>query len=551
MKRLMMMLGLLLCCVGVAFGEIAITRQPETQTVRAGGKVTFTVKATGAAKQAVTWYFTDPATGKTTTGRKLSSAVPGVKVKNPNTLSITLRNVPETMHGWTLYCHIGKKGKGVDSDEVMILIEGLAADGAEAAGQPGGAEAAGEGAADDDEALRETGDAETDEADEAGWDEAEADGEPEEADGIGADESEEDEDDTDETGADEGDTDETGADEGEEDETGADGGEPDAAGEDAAGEDAARGNGAADRIGETAAASTEIRGFDDKAKGKYQFLTLGTYYYTEDGAKAPLVWRILNREGNLLQLITEYIIDVRQLINIEDYTTSIKHKFKSRFDEKYEDMDIYRWLNGEMASAILEDQDFSAAIVPHRITESIKGGPYVAEALAWPDEETLKASRELSAEEQALYPYGKNLFYIMTYADMMNEENGFPHTLSGNAIEQPGEVAIPEAGRRKAFATPYALNVVQHPEWRKNTAMSKLKITVWAEYGGSSPYWAICRRPGYYMVGIVGGNGHLSWRSMASVMIGVRPATIVDLSGLKLAGGSGTLKDPWRMEVAE
>ena len=64
MKRLMMMLGLLLCCVGVAFGEIVITRQPETQTVRAGGKATFTVKATGAAKQAVTWYFTDPATGK-------------------------------------------------------------------------------------------------------------------------------------------------------------------------------------------------------------------------------------------------------------------------------------------------------------------------------------------------------------------------------------------------------------------------------------------------------------------------------------------------------
>ena len=70
-------------------------------------------------------------------------------------------------------------------------------------------------------------------------------------------------------------------------------------------------------------------------------------------------------------------------------------------------------------------------------------------------------------------------------------------------------------------------------------------------YGGSSPYWAIKRRYGYYMSGIVGANGHLSWSNMASVRVGVRPATIVDLNKLRVTGGKGTLENPWVMEVFE
>jgi len=70
-------------------------------------------------------------------------------------------------------------------------------------------------------------------------------------------------------------------------------------------------------------------------------------------------------------------------------------------------------------------------------------------------------------------------------------------------------------------------------------------------YGGSSPYWTIKRRPGYYMSGIVGANGHLSWSNMASVRVGVRPATIIDLNRLRVTGGNGTLESPWVMEVLE
>ncbi len=128
MKKIVSLLAvlcLLLGCVSVASAAIQITQQPETQTVKAGGNVTFTVKAKGVNGSAITWYFTNPETGETTTGKKLSSVVKGVKVQNPNSLKITLKKVPEAMHGWTMHAHIGRKTGGVDTDEVMILIAGL------------------------------------------------------------------------------------------------------------------------------------------------------------------------------------------------------------------------------------------------------------------------------------------------------------------------------------------------------------------------------------------------------------------------------------------
>ena len=494
MKRLLIILGILCLLLGTVNGAraaVTVTAQPETQTVEAGGSVTFSVKATGLGKSAITWHFISPDGEEDITGKKLSTRFKGLKVTNPNSVNIKLKNVPEELHGWTVYCHLGKASAGLDTERALLLIAGKETP--ESAEEPT-----------DREETAENG-------------EQTEDGE---------------EPDAPEDGDDSGDNPEE---EMLQNETAS-----------APAESSAKRTGTGN-----AAANEQIRGYDEK--GGYQYLQLGTYYYKKNGEKQPLVWRILQRNGNLLQLITENIIDVKQMINIDDYNKAVKHKFKSRFDEPYEQMDIYFWINGEMASTILEKQDFSAAIVPHKVKEPIKKTKkdehYVSEELVYPDEEIMRQNENLTEEEKLLFPYGKDLFYIMTYGDMMNEKNGFPRTLAGNTVEQEGEVAVPEAGRRKAFATPYAKEVVQHPGWKKYT--SKLTITVWAEYGGASPYWTICRRPGYYMVGIIGGNGHLSWRSMASVMIGVRPATIIDLSKLQVTGGNGSQDKPWVMEVAE
>ncbi len=161
MKRLISLLAVLCLVLGcfstAQAAKYKISQQPETQTVKKGGNVTFKVKASGVnGDTPITWYFTNPATGESTTGKKLSSVVKGVKVQNPNSLSITLKKVPETLHGWTLYCRIGPKSGAVESDTAMILISGMdvpAAGASAAASESGAEEAAASSGAEEAEAA--------------------------------------------------------------------------------------------------------------------------------------------------------------------------------------------------------------------------------------------------------------------------------------------------------------------------------------------------------------------------------------------------------------
>lgn len=511
MKKLLIMLGVLLCWASVALAAVTVTQQPVTQTVKAGGKVSFSAKAKGAGNGGITWHFVEESSGEDVTGRKLSERFKGLKVKNPNTLTITLQNVPEEMHGWQVYCHIGPKNGGVDTDRVQLLIEGLeTGEAAEAAEAEPAEEKDPDAEAEEEPAEDGDPDAEAEaEPAEDGNPDAEAEAEP----------------------AEDGDPDAEAEPAGDED--------PDAEAE--AQPAVSSRSGAADSSDPV---YPEILGYRDP--DQYQFLQLGTYYYDENGGKAPLLWRILYREGNRLTLFTEYIIDTHQMYETDTYyDRTQKKKYKSHFNDPYEEQGIYFWLNGEMAETIFSDTDFSSAIIPHKVKETYKNEANESDVPEWPDEYTEAMIAAGGGEEDPeKFPYGRDLFYIMTYGDMMKEWYGFPPTFSGDAIEQPGEIAVPEAGRRKTWATPYARNKIIYPQWKK-----KLQLTVMSEYNGTSPYWAVKRRKNYYMTGIVGGNGHLSWRAMDSVQIGVRPAMRLDLSRLKLTGGKGTREDPWRMTM--
>ena len=104
--------------------KLAITKQPETATTNKKGTVSFAIKVSGSVNS-ITWYFVNPATGESHTGKKLPTDIKGVKVSNPNSKKITLKNVPESMHGWVVYCHINGNGYKLDSDKVMLLVYGL------------------------------------------------------------------------------------------------------------------------------------------------------------------------------------------------------------------------------------------------------------------------------------------------------------------------------------------------------------------------------------------------------------------------------------------
>lgn len=127
MKRILsilLLVCLLLGCCSVSLAAApVITSQPETVSVTAGGKVTYSVRAKNIG--GLTWYFVDPATGEKASAKHIREIFPDLKVPKTNSKDLTLQNVPEAMHGWTLYCHITKGRQEVDSDPVTILISGM------------------------------------------------------------------------------------------------------------------------------------------------------------------------------------------------------------------------------------------------------------------------------------------------------------------------------------------------------------------------------------------------------------------------------------------
>lgn len=235
----------------------------------------------------------------------------------------------------------------------------------------------------------------------------------------------------------------------------------------------------------------------------YQILELGTYPYEADGTVAPLKWRVLYTDNRMATLITEYIIDVHQVILTEDFKTTEKRKYRPF--TTFQESDLYTYLNGEMLDTICAEQDFRDAL-----TETENGK-----------------------------------LFIFTNLEYMNEDYGFPHTKSGSTIEQPGEVAVAAAKRRMAVGTPYAKNHMLYENW---TGKNK---KLYVDVNGCSPYWTATMRrtdgKGSYL-GIIGKNGHISWSGYGSVHIGVRPVVKVDLSGFTVIGGNGTLEDPWRLQ---
>ena len=102
-----------------------ITKDPESATVKKGGKVSFSIKTKGTVATVI-WYFVDPVSGNEYSGKKLAGAVKGVKVVGPtNGKKITLNKVPEEMHGWKVYAHVNGNGYKIDSQQATLLIAGM------------------------------------------------------------------------------------------------------------------------------------------------------------------------------------------------------------------------------------------------------------------------------------------------------------------------------------------------------------------------------------------------------------------------------------------
>lgn len=213
------------------------------------------------------------------------------------------------------------------------------------------------------------------------------------------------------------------------------------------------------------ALSAELAGYGSAAG--YQYLEMGSFPQTLEGASEPILWRVLAVENGSAYLLSEYVLENRRLHN-DDLAYELS-------GGDFAQTEIFAYLNG----AFLEH--FTAGELA---LITVDGAP--------------------------------GLFTLLTSDDLKNKAYGF----TGDAA-------------RRGLPTPYA---VQNGLF---------------QYGnGSSPYWtrsqsasrayaAICTKE----------SGSLGYIRVVVQNEGCRPACYLRLDLLAITGGSGTLSDPYQIEL--
>ncbi len=108
------------------------------------------------------------------------------------------------------------------------------------------------------------------------------------------------------------------------------------------------------------ARAESLRGYN-KSEGGYQYLTLGEYPCEEDGTAAPVVWRVLSVEDGQAILLSDMILDCKQVTFVEDEKDRENHNYPDLTD--FRDSDLSHWLNSEMITALLGDSPLMQAVV--------------------------------------------------------------------------------------------------------------------------------------------------------------------------------------------
>lgn len=93
----------------------------------------------------------------------------------------------------------------------------------------------------------------------------------------------------------------------------------------------------------------------------FQYYEIGQYPQNREGESEPLVWRALYLEDNQLLLITEYVIDIQQVIFETDEKIIKEHAYR-RIDT-FSQSDLYEWMNTVMLQTILGDSQLRNALI--------------------------------------------------------------------------------------------------------------------------------------------------------------------------------------------
>ena len=135
MRKLSVLL-LVFCLVIVVFsvagadGAPKFKKQPVTQTTDKKGTAVFTFRAVDFDSALSSWHFINPETGEDLTGPQLREYFSGVKgfslVASNGKQHLTMKKVPDALHGWTVYVVLANKnGYTVVSDKVQLFCSSV------------------------------------------------------------------------------------------------------------------------------------------------------------------------------------------------------------------------------------------------------------------------------------------------------------------------------------------------------------------------------------------------------------------------------------------
>ena len=227
-----------------------------------------------------------------------------------------------------------------------------------------------------------------------------------------------------------------------------------------------------------------LRGYS-KADGGYQYIQMGEYPYEEDGTPAPVIWRVLAVEDHQAILLSDFILDCKQVTFVDDEKDIEKHNYPDLTD--FRDSDLSKWMNSDMFETMFDNDSLADAVID---TESGR-------------------------------------IWLLSYDQMADTKWGFD-----KGVWQHNKQT------RRAYATPYA---------KKNGATAYNGGQ--GNPKGTSSWWtSTLKGKKGKKIWIAGADGHISNGFIGRTNVGVRPAMTIDLSRVDIGSGHGTKDDPYILE---
>ncbi len=93
---------------------------------------------------------------------------------------------------------------------------------------------------------------------------------------------------------------------------------------------------------------------------KYEYINFGQYPQQRDGTILPVMWRVLECENDQALLISEYVLDAKQVIFESDPAVIAEHSYRKI--STFEESDLFPWMNTTMRDILFTISEQQAVI---------------------------------------------------------------------------------------------------------------------------------------------------------------------------------------------